>query len=718
MLSFNAYSASFSEPIRIAIQRVFSSASSAIFSVIVNGRPVSLELVGLLEGSDALGRESLSDLLLADIATAQETLDRVGRLSRIDLIVPPSNDAADLLERLRELLPAGVRLERTGSGSKVAEQMTRAFNLNLVMLSLLAVVVGMFLVYNTVTFSVVQRRELIGSLRANGVTRDQIFILVLSEASVVALLAAVAGLALGVLLAEQLLVLVSRTINDLYFAVSVREVTITPAALAKGLLVGWSAALLAAAVPAWEATRVVPRAALARSFIETRVRRQLPRANMAGVILLMLSVALLWSPGGGVTLAFIALFGMVASFALLAPGSSLLLLRLLQPLVAALGGWVGRMAIRGIAANLSRTAVAIAALMVALSSTVGVGVMVDSFRRSVAQWLEVTLRADMYVGLPGSPGERALDPALMERVAAVPGIANMSSGRGVSVDAEAGPVDLVALKMAPESYQGFELLAGDAAIAWPAFDEADAVLISEPYARRHELGVKGRVRLYTDRGAHDFPVAAVYRDYGSEHGTIIMARDTYNRFWDDPAVSTLGIYAEDGIDLERLRDDLREAVRGEQQVVVRANRAIKDASMEVFDRTFTVTAVLRLLATVIAFVGVLSALMALQLERAKEIAVLRAQGLTPGQVWQLVQTQTGLMGIIAGLLALPVGIAMALVLILVINRRSFGWSMDIYVDPGILLQAVGLALAAALIAGIYPAYRMAKISPAAALRED
>ena len=204
----------------------------------------------------------------------------------------------------------------------------------------------------------------------------------------------------------------------------------------------------------------------------------------------------------------------------------------------------------------------------------------------------------------------------------------------------------------------------------------------------------------------------------NEHGTLVMSRDTYDRHWDDPAVSTIGVYAEEGIDSGVLADRVRGVIGADQVLEVRDTHSIKQASMRVFDRTFTITAVLRALATVIAFVGILSALMALQLERAKEIAVLRAQGLTQAQVWQLVQTQSGVMGLIAGVLSIPVGVAMALTLILVINRRAFGWSMDVHLDPAIALQAVALSLAAALIAGLYPAYRMASISPAGALRED
>jgi putative ABC transport system permease protein len=140
--------------------------------------------------------------------------------------------------------------------------------------------------------------------------------------------------------------------------------------------------------------------------------------------------------------------------------------------------------------------------------------------------------------------------------------------------------------------------------------------------------------------------------------------------------------------------------------------------LEIFDRTFTITVVLRLLVTFVAFVSVLSTLMALQLERAREIAVLRAQGLTGGQVFGVVQVQSGVMGLIAGILSIPLGLVLSLVLILVINRRSFGWGIEVHVDPAILGQAVGLALSAALLAGLYPAWRMARTSPALALREE
>jgi putative ABC transport system permease protein len=252
---------------------------------------------------------------------------------------------------------------------------------------------------------------------------------------------------------------------------------------------------------------------------------------------------------------------------------------------------------------------------------------------------------------------------------------------------------------------------------WPAF-EAGAVIVSEPYAYRHGVGVGGTVKLRTDRGERDFPVVGVFYDYGSSAGAVVMSRRTYERFWDDRGISALALYVTPGDNVERVMATLRDRAAGGQDVIVRSNRALRDASLEIFDRTFSITAVLRLLIVVVAFVGVLSALMALELERGREHGVLRALGLTPGQVWGVVTAQTGLIGLVAGLLAVPVGIMLAAVLVFVINRRSFGWTMPIDVAPLVLAQGVLLAVTAALLAGIYPARRMAAASPAEALREE
>ena len=198
----------------------------------------------------------------------------------------------------------------------------------------------------------------------------------------------------------------------------------------------------------------------------------------------------------------------------------------------------------------------------------------------------------------------------------------------------------------------------------------------------------------------------------------MMSRKTYEQFWEDRGISSLGLYVTPEHDVATLVASLRGLVAAEQEVLIGSNRALREASLDIFDRTFTITSVLRLLTTAVAFVGVLSALMALQLERERELGVLRATGFTPRQVWVLITAQTGLMGFVAGLLALPVGMLLASVLVFVINRRSFGWTLQLEILPGLFVEAVLLALVAAFLAGLYPAFKMARTSPAVALREE
>ena len=687
------------------------------FLVHVAGRTVRMQLVGLLAGGDALQAQHSSNVIIVDIATAQILFARQGALSRIDLVMPPMSDSSALLTRISAALPSGARLIGAPARTQATLEMTRAFRLNLLMLSLLALLVGMFLIYNTMNFSVVQRHALIGNLRALGVNRRQIFVLILSEALLVGLIGAGIGVVLGVVLATELVKLVAQTINDLYFVLEVTHVAVPWMLLAKGLLIGTLASVVAAGVPAFEATRVAPRVAQLRSVAETRLRLKMGRLAALGAILMLSSVAILLLPSKHLAPGFVALFLMVVGFTLLTPMFAVGFVATMRPVSRIFSATLGPLAVRGVSASLSRSSVAIAALMVALATTVGVGVMVDSFRDSLDTWLSTTLQADVYVTVPG-PKRFVIDERIVARIERLDVVRELSMGRSVEVQTVAGSVEVISLKMAADSYQGFRFVEGDAGVAWGKFDNASQVLVTEPYAWHHGVGVGDQVRLETDHGPHAFTVAGVVRDYGSEQGALFMSHATFEAWWDERGFSTVGVYANAGADLEQLVVDIEQAANGIQDVFARSNRAIRTASMQVFDRTFTITTVLQVLATAIAFVGVLSALMAIQLERQREIAVLRALGMTRGQVWSVITAQTGLMGTLAGLLCLPLGLTMAVMLTDVINRRSFGWSIDLSVDPAALLQALGLAVVAALLAGVYPAIRMTRSEPALALRED
>ncbi len=690
-------------------------------SLEIGGSPAQLTLVGLLQPRDEVAARALDNLVVTDIAAAQELFGMQGRLSRIDLILPEGEERSRAMASLRALLPAGAEIVRAGTRGQVMAQMTRAFRLNLTALSLLALVVGMFLIYNTMTFSVLQRRQLLGALRTLGVTRREIFTLILAEALLIGALGTLSGILLGLFLADGLLALVTRTINDLYFVVSVRQLAITPVSLGKGLLLGLGATVAAALVPALEAAGAPPRTVLVRSAVESRQRRLLPWTLGCGTALLAAGLLGMLVPSKSIPGSFALLFAAITGYALLTPAAAAWLLTRLQPLLKRTFGLLGKMAARNLVAGLSRTGVATAALVIAVAATVGVGLMIGSFRATVQQWLQSYLRADIYVTTASAsfgPGRTPLQPALAARVEQIPGVGLVTRARHLNLETAQGFSELFIAEIPRESFAGYGFRQGDRDRIFEAFQNSDAVLVSEPYAYHRGLERGDRVRLRTDRGQREFTIAGIFTDYGSDQGRITMSRRIYQKYWDDPRADALGIYLEPGRDVEAVAEQVRRATAGVQEVVVYSNRSLREASLATFDRTFAVTAVLRLLAVLVAFVGILNALMAMQIERCRELAVLRAGGLTPRQLWGLVVGETGLIGLTAGLLALPLGIVQALVLILVINRRSFGWTMQTWIDPGILVQALALALVAALLAGIYPAWRMARTSPALALRQE
>ncbi len=670
----------------------------------------ALQVLGLWDDEDAAG---LRDTLLVDIATAQEMLGQSGRLNRIDLVLASESD----VETLRAALPDTVALLSAQARSDSMLEMTRAFRLNLAAMSLLALLCGLFLIYNTMTFSVVQRRELFGALRAIGVTRAQLLRLVVAEGLVVGGVGTLLGLGGGVFLSRGLVRLVTRTINDLYFAVQVEQVALATSTLLAAAALGTFGTLAASLVPALEATRATPRLAMTRSAIEAATVSRLPWLGGAAASSLLVGCGLI-AATDDLLVTFVGLFVAVIGVALATPLATLGLARLARAPLHALLGAPGNLAARGVAAGLSRTSVAVAALMIAVSLVIGVSVMVSSFRSTLVRWLGHTLAADLYVGpvLSTSTARLALDEALMARLQSDPEVMGLGTIRRRVLESVQRRTELLAVGAGDDIAEAYRLKR-QILDPWGRFAEG-AVLVSAPYAHRTGAAPGDHITLPTDQGLQPFRVAGVFYSYASDRGAVLIARASYERFWNDRGYDGLSVIATDGADLAALGERVRQAFGDRQLVQVISNRELRDNSLVVFDRTFLITLVLRALVGAVAFVGVLSALMALQLERRREFGMLRAAGMTPRQLWRMVLAQTSLLGAIAGLLALPVGLALAWVMIFVINRRSFGWTLVMEVPPTVLGQAFLVAVAAALMAGLVPAARTARTVPAGLLREE
>ncbi|MCW5838910.1 MAG: ABC transporter permease [Anaerolineales bacterium] len=686
----------------------------------VNGNLLPARVAGLLEPRDNLSAQALQGLLLADIATVQELSGRLGRLERIDLILPTEGRAA-ALATLEARLPQGAVILQSESRTQAVEQMTSAFRTNITALSLLGLVVGVFLIYNTVTFSVVQRRQSFGTLRALGVSSREIFGLVLGEALLLGLLGSAIGLLLGVVMGRGAVALVSQTINDVFYTMTVREVSLPAQSLLKGALLGLLATLVAALIPAWEAAKSPPRRTLSRSQLESVSRRMLAQAALAGALVCIASLLALARLDLELVPSFGAMFGVVIGAALLAPYIMQLSMPWLARGLAPLIGPLGRLAPREVSASASRTAPAMAALMVAVAVTIGGSLMVSSFRASVVDWMEVILRNDVYGSVAGanlSEPQEAIDPLALERLANWPDIEGVYVLRNVLVDSPYGPL-MVAANDNPNDgeEQVYYAAEGDGQAVWRAV-QAGAVIISEPLANRLQLGVGDSLTLYTPSGPQDFHISAIFSDYSSSRGNITMWLENYRALWGDPTVTAFSAVVRPGRDVDTLVEELKRELSPNQLLHIRSNSSLRAESLEVFDRTFLISSALHLITTNVAFVGVLSAMLSLQLEKQRQMGILKAIGLSVRQIWALTLLETGLIGALAGLLALPMGLLIGEVLLGLINRRAFGWTLQLHFEAAPFIEALLVALAAALLAGLYPAWRASRRSAADAMRFD
>jgi putative ABC transport system permease protein len=387
-----------------------------------------------------------------------------------------------------------------------------------------------------------------------------------------------------------------------------------------------------------------------------------------------------------------------------------------------LWGLLGRMAPREVVNAVSRTSIAVAALMVALAVTIGVSLMVTSFRSTVTTWMNQILHGDIYISAPSATVNQPslpLQADALQLLSEWPGVDRIDLLQTALVESPYGPIQVSANN---NPNDGLEQLYAASDYPpeeiWPALSNG-AILVSEPLANR--LGLpqhNGVLNLYTASGIHTFPIAGIFYDYSSIQGSVIMALDVYRQFWQDDQVSAAAVILNPSVDPESTAREMKSSLAGTQSLLVRSNRALRTETLAIFDRTFTITGALQLMTVFVAFVGVLSAMMSLQLDKQRQLGILKAIGLTARQLWGLVALETGLMGMVAGVFAIPTGFILALILIYIINRRSFGWTLqlELAVDP--FIQALAVAIIAALLAGIYPTWRIIQRNTAEAIRFD
>ena len=707
--------------------------------LLVRTRPVALEVAGVF---DPLRFASLWErVAIVDIGLAQELFETGGRIDRVSVLPrnsPPAGAAdSEELERLQQALEhrladgllglAGVRVAPPAERRRQAERMLRSLEFNLTALSGISVLVGAVLVATTLATSVVQRRREIALLRSLGASRVQIARTVLAEAGSIGLSGGLLGVAGGWLGARASIAGVRSTVASITSDALPGVAQLELGWILLGLALGLGTALAAALLPLGEATRVPPVQGLAGERPDSVAgRRTGPRLALALGILVLAALCLRLPAAFGLPLwaLLAALFVMGALLVLAAPLVDLLASPRLLP-----GGPHAtpaatpiRIAQAALEAGRGRAAWAAGAVGIAVALAVSMTTMIGSFKRSVVDWTETTMRSDLYLRpRPGANGVATgtLDPEVVRATrAALPealldpfhasdithgGARVTLGGAAFAVTAQVGGVPF--LDGRPSERVFVRAL------------EAGQVVVNEPFARRFGVGIGDAIELQTGAGPVAREVAGVYRDYSNHMGLVVTDLADYLVLQPDEGPASVSIFLPEGAEPREARARLLGALGGRFELDALLNGELRGEVVRVFDQTFAVTVALQLVAAVVAVIAVLLVLYALVGERRRELAVVRVLGGSRRQVLGLVISQAGLLGAAGAGGGLAAGLAVGWVLVKVVNLQSFGWSLDFAPPWGPVAWTVLAVVPASLVAGLGPALATLRSAPEEVLRE-
>jgi len=667
--------------------------------------------------------DETSSWIGVDIEAAGALVGAPNKLDRLEIFLGPDQNSDAAEKQIRAAIPSTWDLETPGARSEENRRMLRAFRWNLRVLSYISLLVGAFLIYNTVAVSVVRRRTEIGILRAIGVTARGVLFVFLGESLMLGLAGAIVGIALGRFLAGTLVGMLSQTVNALFVTSTPGAVDLGFWSIAGALGIGTAVAVLSAWIPAREAARVAPAEAMRRAIVEhearIHARRDLIIAALCAVAAYVLAQ---FGPiDGRPILGYVSSLLAVASAAMVSPSFVNAVVGILRKPLVRFAGAEGLIAGRSLVASLARTSIIVTALATAIAMMISVAVMVGSFRETVQVWLESQLRADIYLRAAGPP-VTGVYPAIAAPVEDIirktPGVAAVDvfhafdiRYQGLKATFGAGSMDVI------RRYRTLRFLSGDSAAILASLPGRNRAIVSEPFSAKHHIRVGDVINIPLGTKTVPLTVAGIYYDYSSDRGFVIVDRSTLLKVLPDQPLTNIAVYVTPGADKTAVRRILESRLQ-DYPLQIAPNDLLRRQAIEVFDRTFTVTYALEAVAIVVAMLGAANSLLALVLDRRREIGLIRFLGAATGQVRRMILMEAGLLGLLASLLGLALGMALSLVLIYVVNKQSFGWTIQFHPPVLLLAGALLLVWAVTVLAGVYPARFAARLQPVEVVHEE
>jgi putative ABC transport system permease protein len=708
-----------SSPDTIYVSSNLGRAVGDKLSLLINDQIKDYTIRGVYPDSN--GNESA---IVMDIAAAQRALHRFGRVDRI-LIKTPDNPSLEVWqERLKSALPAGVDVRRQGTAINENRRMLQAFRWNLRLLSYISLVVGAFLIYNTISVSVVRRRAEIGIVRALGASRGLVLGAFIGEAATFGFVGGLIGLPLGRAMADGAVKLMSLTVDALYVSSRPGAIVLSPYSILEALAIGIGVAVASAYAPAREAAQVSPVEAMARGRREYDAGVHKFRDLAAAAVLALAAAVASQAPpiGGKPILGYLSALLLIVASALAIPAFVDGVGRVSSQFLKRAFGVEALLASRSLRASLRRTSVLVGALSTAIAMMTSVGIMVGSFRQTVISWMSDQLPADLYLRPASDPAagrHPTISLDLANTIAALPGVAAVDRLRAYEITYDGLPATLASADLrVMGKYKNTAFFSGRSTRQVLAdLKNSDSVVVSEPFTYKHHVKAGDTLQLGLGSTQQSFKVVDVYYDYSSERGNIIMDRDTMLKYLPDETPSNMAVYVAPGTPVETVRNEIVQAAAN-HRILIFSNGNLRGEAIRIFDRTFAITYALEAVAIIVAVMGVAGALLALVIDRRRELGLLRFLGSSKNQIRKLIVVEAGLLGLLANVTGVILGFVMSLVLIFVINKQSFGWTIRFHWPVLITLGALTGVYAATVLSGLYPAQVAVDLNPMEVVHDE
>lgn len=663
-----------------------------------------------------LGEVFGGQVAMMDVFNAQFVFGRGKSFDRIDLMNEPDVPVEELQQRLRSRLPAGVEVERPTARGQGLENTVKGMNIGMTVTSLIALLVGMFIIFNTFSISVNQRWKEIGVLRAVGVERRNVQRMFLGEAAVMGMIGSALGILLGFGLAVGVEFVMSQIASQLFALVSTRQAPVFRADFALlSFVLGLGASIVAAWMPSRAASQLNP--ALALHNIENRQREEVlgaPRL-LAGLAMIAAGLGLIRFAPLRADLyiqfgyAVLLILGMIAVL----PKLSEWMARAMRPWMDRFFGSEGVLAVDSMIQAPRRTSATVGALMIGLMFVFATGAYVESQKQTFDRWMRQSINADLVVTTTEGARSKTwhFSRALSDKIAALPGVKRLENVRFTFIPYADDSVAIVALE-----FDGWfarsqlEIVGADRATARDKVTKGEGVIVSENFANRYRLGIGDPVRLQTPTEPFDRPIVGIIEDYTTEKGSVFLERTLYERYWRDEAIDIINVNLQPGVERSAFKALLQQAIRGEQRAFIYTQEEWRAWVIKLLDQFFAMMYMQMLVAVFTAAVGIVNALIISTAERKRELGVIRAIGGLRGQLRKMILLEAVVIAVIGVFTAVIAGIFNTYFLTRTAASMIGGYTIPFMFPAKIILIALPIVLVIALLAAWWPARRAVRMS--------